>query len=341
MATMKQIAQLAGVSRGTVDRVLNKRGVVNKKTEQKVLEIANFLQYKPSKAARGLAALKRNIRFTYILFDPNINPFFQQVEAGIKKKAAELQEYDVAVDIFYSSFNDPENQNVLLDKALDSGTSGIVIAGHSTEETAFKLKKIRNMGIPVITANTDITDSGRIAYVGSDYYKSGETAAGILSLITKGVANVGVLIGSYNVLCHTQRVAGFTKHLDEYAPNIKILKICENSDEDFESHNITKDLLSNNPNIDALFLASAGVFGACRAVESLNLKKPPIIVSNDCTENTCQMLKKGIISATISQQPEWQGSKPLDLLFNLVVMGIQPKHENYFTQIGIVIKENL
>ena len=43
MATMKEIAELSGVSRGTVDRVLNHRGVVNAETEKKVLEIAKLL----------------------------------------------------------------------------------------------------------------------------------------------------------------------------------------------------------------------------------------------------------------------------------------------------------
>ena len=48
MATMKEIAELSGVSRGTVDRVLNHRGIVNAETERKVLEIAKLLDYQPN-----------------------------------------------------------------------------------------------------------------------------------------------------------------------------------------------------------------------------------------------------------------------------------------------------
>ena len=50
MATIKEIAALAGVSRGTVDRVLNHRGAVNPKTAEKILEIAQALDYKPNRA---------------------------------------------------------------------------------------------------------------------------------------------------------------------------------------------------------------------------------------------------------------------------------------------------
>ena len=61
MATIKEIAELAGVSRGTVDRVLNKRGAVNPKTEAKILEIAKALDYKPNRAGIVLAAQKKKL----------------------------------------------------------------------------------------------------------------------------------------------------------------------------------------------------------------------------------------------------------------------------------------
>ena len=62
MATMKEIAELAGVSRGTVDRVLNHRGVVSADTERKVLEIAELLAYQPNKAGMALAAQKKKLK---------------------------------------------------------------------------------------------------------------------------------------------------------------------------------------------------------------------------------------------------------------------------------------
>ena len=64
MATIKEIAELAGVSRGTVDRVLNKRGAVNPKTEAKILEIAKALDYKPNRAGIVLAAQKKKCALT-------------------------------------------------------------------------------------------------------------------------------------------------------------------------------------------------------------------------------------------------------------------------------------
>ena len=75
MATIKEIAELAGVSRGTVDRVLNNRGSVNAKTAEKILEIAKAVDYKPNRAGLALAAQKRRLKLGVILFG-NSNPFF-------------------------------------------------------------------------------------------------------------------------------------------------------------------------------------------------------------------------------------------------------------------------
>ena len=57
MAPIKEIALLAGVSRGTVDRVLNHRGSVNPETAERINRIAKELDYKPNRAGLVLAAL--------------------------------------------------------------------------------------------------------------------------------------------------------------------------------------------------------------------------------------------------------------------------------------------
>lgn len=62
MTTIKDIADLAGVSRGTVDRVLNNRGAVHPKTAEKIMEIVRALDYRPNKAGLALAAQKKGIR---------------------------------------------------------------------------------------------------------------------------------------------------------------------------------------------------------------------------------------------------------------------------------------
>ena len=96
MATIKEIAELAGVSRGTVDRVLNNRGSVRAKTAEKILEIAKALDYKPNKAGLTLAAQKRRLKLGVIIFE-NSNPFFDEVMKGVRYQQQRLNGYNCSV----------------------------------------------------------------------------------------------------------------------------------------------------------------------------------------------------------------------------------------------------
>lgn len=342
MTTIKQIADLAGVSRGTVDRVLHNRGIVNPETAAKVRQIAATMQYTPNKAAKSLAIKKKNIQLGFIMFNStNSNPFFDDVVSGIKLKSKDLYEFGINVEIRFSDFGNVGHQLQLIDELVAAGAQGIAITPINHPHIIQKITSLAEQGIPTVTANTDIENSRRIAYVGSNYTQSGKTAAGLVRLVTHGKANVGIVVGSLDVLCHSERVNGFTASIAENCPAVKIIDIVENHDDDIDSFSVTKALLTNHPEIDTLFLASAGVYGACRAVEALELQKKLKIISFDCVPTTKKLLQCGVITATICQQPLKQGSMPLDILFNYLGMGIKPDQEKYFTELEIKIRENL
>jgi len=342
MATIKEIAEIAGVSRGTVDRVLNHRGSVDLEKEKRILKIAKSLNYTPNRAGKALAIKKRQLKFGYILFGSTLNnPFFLDVVEGIEVRAAELSEYGISVDIRFAVLGDPSLQVTLINELVESGVDGIVITPINHPIIVERIKQLTDTGFPIVTANSDIPNSGRLAYVGSDYYKSGETAAGIMNMICSGKANVGIVTGSPLVLCHSERVLGFTRRLEEEYTGIKIAATETNYDDDIKSFAATKRLLEANPKINALLLTAAGVGGACRAVKELRLERKLLVVSYDLTIVSRELVKSGTIAAAITQEPFVQGTKPLDILLDYVGMGIAPEKERFYTELGITIKENL
>ena len=64
--TLKQIAELAGVSVGTVDRALHDRGRVDPKVAQRIKLIAKELDYRPNTVAKSLSSRRRNLKITVI-----------------------------------------------------------------------------------------------------------------------------------------------------------------------------------------------------------------------------------------------------------------------------------
>ena len=341
MATIKQIAEITNVSRGTIDRVLNNRGGVSPETEKKVRAAMEALNYLPNKAAQNLAVRRKKLKFGFILISPNnYNPFFADVEKGIRKKALELEEFGVTVDIRFTPINEINKQLELLDDFVANEYNGIVITAYNTAEISRKIQEISSQGIPVVTCNTDIPDSGRIAYVGSNFYQCGQVAANLMGMITGGKAKVGIISGSENIMCITQRNAGFQNYLRDNYPDAQILAtVSNNCYDDVESYLITRKILKENPEINALYLSAAGVSAACRAVTECDRKIT--VISNDCTPATKQLLEAGVIAATIDQEPGYQGSKPLDILFNAITNGPDSIREYYYTNAIIKIRSNL
>ncbi|MDE5803186.1 MAG: substrate-binding domain-containing protein [Lachnospiraceae bacterium] len=339
MATIKEIAELAGVSRGTVDRVLNNRGSVNDATAEKILEIAKALDYRPNRAGIVLAAQKKRLKLGVILFSAD-NPFFEDVLTGVREKAEELAAYNCSVVIKQVHF-DIEEQLAAIDELVAEEINGIAIAPCNHPCIKERINALFEAGIPVVTLNTDIEGSKRIAYVGSHYTHSGETAAGLMHLMTSGDVRLGIVSGSPDILCHTERIAGFEKAVREHYPNIQIVGTVENHDDEIESYEKTLSLLSAHPDINALFFAAGGVYGGCRAVLSMGLKDKIRILAFDKVPSTKALVEEGVIAATICQQPKTQGTKPLDILFAYLTAGEMPEKEHHYVAIDIRIRENI
>ena len=174
MVTIKEIARLSGVSRGTVDRVLNNRGSVKPETAEKVMQVIKDVNYSPSRAGKTLAIKKKQLKFGFILFSSTAsNPFFLDVVRGIQARADFMKEYGVTVETRYATLDNPQLQVQLIDELINKSINGLAITPINHPIVAEKLKEIAKNGIPVVTSNSDIPNCGRIAYVGSDYYKSG------------------------------------------------------------------------------------------------------------------------------------------------------------------------
>lgn len=267
------------------------------------------------------------------------NPFFDDVLAGVREKAEELAGYNCSVLIKQTEYS-LQQQLDAIDALLSEGINGLAISPYNDSAVREKIDGLDRAGIPVVTLNTDIENARRIAYVGSNFYKSGETAGALIRLMTKGEVHVGIISGSQNILCHTERISGFA-HIIASHPNIHIVDTITNNDDDHVSFELTKKLLSDHPEINAVYFTAGGVYGGCKAIEDSVRKNDTVVITNDLVPTTRQYMEKGLIAATICQQPFQQGSLPLAILFAYLATGEMPASENIYVDVDIRIRENL
>ncbi|MDR7869301.1 MAG: LacI family DNA-binding transcriptional regulator [Tissierellaceae bacterium] len=338
--TIKEIADIAGVSRGTVDRVLNNRGNVNPETENRVKEIAQRMGYRPNRAARALATRKNPIKLGFVV-PAEGNSFFDDVIKGLNKQAMKLVDYGVSIEIRTIKGFDVEKQLDIIEELINLPINGLIITPIDDEVISKKLKELSENGIPVITTNSDISNANRLCYVGSDYYKGGATAAGLMKYLIKDNGKVGIITGSLKMLGHRLRVDGFIDQIKKSKINVDIVGIKECNDDNFQSYEVAKSMLTQNPDIEALFIAAGGTEGICEAVKHLELGGKLKIICFDLIPSVKKFMKMGLVDFTISQDPEYQGWKPVELLYDYLVNEVQPQKEHYYTKTEINIAENI
>ena len=336
--TIKDIAQKAGVSRGTVDRVLHNRSGVNAAVAARVKDIACELGFVPNRAGKVLAARKQKIKFACLLPDASI-PFFSQVIKGFERAQKELGDFGVTLKIFYAAKYDEKNHIEAIKKISRGKFSGVCFTTLDTPEVQFEVNKIVQKGIPVVSVNTDIPDSGRICYVGTDYFRSGKTAAGMLCLINKEKINVLILAGSYNMRGHKERIKGFVSGLESHNADFTVVDKIESFDDDATAYEKTCAALKSNPKINCVFVASAGAGGACCAVQECG-KKINVLAFDEVPQVT-EFLKSGLIDFTIDQEPEMQGYMGIMRLWSWLMEEGKRDAKDYITQTVIKIAENM
>ena len=338
IVTSGEIARLAGVSRGTVDRALHNRGGVRPEVEARIRELAAGLGYIPNRAGKALVSRKNPPVFGVVLNSLG-NSFFDDVKKGIAAAKSELSDYGLDILLKEQKGYSVQQQLAALDSLAAQGVRGIAVMPVNDRQIAEKINTLAAEGITFVTLNTDIADTARIAYVGCDYIKSGRTAAGLANLISSGSARLLIVTGSIKNHGHNLRIYGFGRALKNGLEGIQVVDIVENEDDSSLSYQVTKEKLREYPDIGLIYLTSAGAVGVARAVSETGRTIP--LICFDGTEEIAALLRDGKVTATICQEPFWQGYRSIMTLFDAVVNHKMPEQEKLYTRCEIRIKENL
>ncbi|KAF5029328.1 MAG: LacI family DNA-binding transcriptional regulator [Sphaerochaeta sp.] len=338
--TIRDIAKKAGVSRGTVDRVLHNRKGVNEEVASRVRTIANELGFIPNLAGKALATRKQPLRIGCLL--PSIgNPFFSDVIAGFRQAERELADFGVSVDIMEVKSFDRSVHLDAIETLQSKRYDGLCITTINVEPVIAAIDKITEAGTTVVTVNTDISDTHRLCYVGPDYYLGGTTASGLLSLVCKQIEQkILIVTGSFNIKGHQERIRGFLEGLTERKMPHTIVDVIESLDDNDKAYERTLSCLKMNPETNCLYLTAAGVQGACKAVQELGKAGIIRILCFDDIPTTKTLIKEGVITFTICQEPQRQGYDAIQKLF-FHLMNQQEPVVDTITRTIIKIRENL
>ncbi|MDY6333761.1 MAG: LacI family DNA-binding transcriptional regulator [Lachnospiraceae bacterium] len=347
MVTINDIAAEVGVSRGTVDRVLNHRGRTSAATEKKIEEAAKRLGYQKGLAGAGLAARKKKLQFGFVYIDVKEASFHHIIYAAAKDKAEELSQYGVTVHFFAIRIGESEMIRFREFVCSHPQISGWAVPGEYAREIRNIEKEQNRSAVPIVTYNVDCnTSEDRICYVGCDYRKAGRMACGLTALMSGTDARVLVISDDPGgVRSEEERLQGFREEMLHY-PNIEIVReLYMEEREGLDAPMLKKrvrETLSAHPEITTVYLINPGDYSICNVVSEASGDNKKVVITNDLvTDEQVAMIRDGRITATIDQEPELQGSRPLEILFDYLAMDRKPVNDWEKRKLSIIIRQNL
>lgn len=338
--TIQQIAELAGVSRGTVDRALNHRGRIRPDVAEKIWKIADEIGYRPKHTEKRKGMTDHAVKIG-VVTQLSKSSFMIQVNQGIRDAQKELEERGVTLVWKDILTVDEQEQLQAIDQLVSEGIHGLALMPIECESIRLKINElVEEHHIPVITFNSDIVGTRRCCFVGLDNKRSGFTAAGLMGMLTRGEGKILTITGYFTNSVNSLRVEGFIREAKQSYPTMELLGVQSSFDDADEVEKIIISTMDRVPDLAGIFVASAGQAGVRRAFDKLKCRRPYVIVY-DITPRNVQALREGDVDFLIDQEAYVQGNRPPLMLYDLLVKGQEPEKEYIFTDINIKTKYNI
>ena len=340
--TIQMVADLAGVSRGTVDRVLNNRSYVRADVRERVLDAIRDTGYVSPREShqQQMDAALQSIKLGVLM--PNWdNQFLTEVTQGIRQAQAELADSHVQV-ISRKCKTDLAQETIdLLEELRAEGVSGLAVCTLNDPSIEERVSALTEEGIPCITFNSDLPGSRRLCFVGQDIRKTGRVAAGLMSKCVEKEDVVLATVGNLKFDGHRQRLDGFRARMRELGFPENHIVIRETFNDYETTLHIVQNAIQQYPNLRGVYMANHNVSACAAAIKSTGKKGTVHVVCHDINESIRHLLLEGSVDFTIPQNFIQQGYAPLMLLRDIVRKRNPVALNSFTSQIDVLCAENL
>lgn len=316
---MKDIAAKAGVSVGTVNRVLNKSGYVSKESSKKVQAAIEELNYKPNIFARNLK-LSRNLCFGVLIPDQTHDSNYWMLPTqGMIKAANELKSQKVSIKFFEFDRYSYISFSLACDKILKSKLDGLVIAPVLSNVADEFISKIPE-NLPYVFIDTLIPKSNCLSYIVQDSYVSGRLAAKLLDMVNHEAGTMVAVKIKPSGYFIDERIRGFRSYYKEH-PTHKVIKYEAFKDKNtFDFDNVMDKIGEEINDLKGIFVTNSLTYYVSKYMKKHpEFPRVPVIGYNLIKENI-EYMKEGLIEFLIHEKPEIQGYESIYKLYRNVML---------------------
>lgn len=333
---------MAGVSAGTVDRVLHNRGDVSAASREKVRKVLDEIDYHPNMFAIGLAAKKR-YRMLCIIPYYIEHDYWHAVAAGINRAAQELRPFNVSVEYLYYHHADRPSYEAVCARVRCEAADAVLIAPNFREETLALTSSLEEKNVPYAFIDFNIEDTHAICYIGQDSRMSGYIAAKILMRkYEEGQELILFLNNKKDSPAEIQmqrRLDGFMSYISQEHSNLAVHDVILTKEDDAANCRTLESFFAAHPKAALGVVFNSRVYQVADYLHETGHKLAGL-VGYDLLPKNVGYLKSGEVDHLIGQRPGLQGYCGIKALCDHIVFK-RPVTAAKYMPIDVLMKENI
>jgi LacI family transcriptional regulator len=296
--SFQDIAELAGVSPSTVDRVMNGRAGVSAVRRRKVIEAARQL------GSNRLPALPDDYALRVLVVrTADDDEYFARMDAALDAAAGALRPRVELTRIHH--VRAAEGLGALIREASRQ-CHGMVVLAHDGAEIRKALGRVAKAEIPIVALTSDITFQQQRVYVGIDNVAAGRSAAFMMSRFMQQPGRVLLMTGPQSYVVHRQRTAGFVEGLARHAPWLQLIGPIDVGDVNVRAQVAMRNALHGHSRLVGVYNSGGANEGVRSVIESLPPSERPLWFTHETHPGNVELLRRGVISLLIDQDPAAQ-----------------------------------
>jgi len=336
--TVRDIAVAAGVSLATVDRVLNDRPGVRKKTIDKVQDAVKKLGYVRDTNAANLARQKQ---YNFMLVLPEGPSQFTKMIADALKETAASQLGDRATFRLVSvPILDPHRIVRALNSLPVRHLDGVALMVPETPQVRDAVARLRSEGVAVVALVSDLPNSPRNYFIGINNEAAGRTAGSLMGRFLKKTGEILVVTNSLRSRDSLERRLGFDDVLAGLSPDQTVLPTVVSYDDPARMEKIVSEVASNRERLVGVYSMAGGNTPLLDALRRSGRLNDLVVLAHELTPATRKALVSNEIDAIISQNIGHLVRSTLRVLRS-VCDGTPILDSQERIRIEVVLKENL
>ncbi len=335
--TVKDIAQICGVSIGSVDRAIHNRPGINNETREKILKACEEYGFRINRFAQSLSRQQYNL--AAVLPKQNVD-FYKSLEKGLRRAAEELSDLNVSLQIIKNTRNGYQAEKEILEKIGEMNLNGIALCVDYAPKLNEAINAIINKDIPVVTMATDAPESIRTTTVAVSPEKTGEIAASYMTRFIHEAGTVCVLRGNNEAMGQTRTAETFFNSIRKNRPELSIGEIFNTDEKPAKLKRAVDEIKAKYDDLKGIYLTAWGGHICAARLEELGLQEEIVFFATGIYTDLWPYLDNGTIDLLVHRNPHRQGALAINLLFDMLT-GKGVDKDKHHVRPEFIIRESL